>query len=258
MQPVGSTRRRAGDLTSHDAWLPLRRLLPCFRRNGSPRLRTISTARRDDHRRRRCRRVAAHAPDAADSASVARCAGSSSHIRGLGYAEFARLVQERRIAKGWACVQLPPDEYTWDISHPRGFSRRFVVYLDSGTCRERALPRPSRSSHQSERGHNAVQLKWMAGCWRQQTPTVIDEQWMALRRMMLGLGRTVRGDSLVLEFEQLRIFQRAGHAVYHAEPSAQRPTDFEANATFELFVCRGSRTDAHLLQASFEWRRHRR
>lgn len=88
-------------------------------------------------------------------------------------------------------------------------------------------------------GTTAVQqLKWMAGCWRQQAPgSTVDEQWMAPRAgMMLGLGRTVRGDTIVLEFEQLRIFQRAGHAVYHAEPSGQKPTDFEANATSDSLV----------------------
>jgi hypothetical protein len=41
---------------------------------------------------------------------------------------------------------------------------------------------------------------------------------------------------MVVEFEQLRLFQRAGHAVYHAEPSGQTPTDFEAKSTSDTLV----------------------
>jgi hypothetical protein len=44
---------------------------------------------------------------------------------------------------------------------------------------------------------------------------------------MLGMSRTVRGDSL-LEFELLQILERSGRLVYHAQPSGQRPADFEA------------------------------
>jgi len=89
-------------------------------------------------------------------------------------------------------------------------------------------------------GTSAVQqLSWMAGCWRRQTATgsVIEEQWMTPRAgFALGMSRTVRGDSMVVEFEQLRLSQKAGHAVYHAEPSGQAPSDFEAKATSDTMV----------------------
>ena len=83
------------------------------------------------------------------------------------------------------------------------------------------------------------QLSWMAGCWRQSNPAsdrTIDEQWMApMGRTMLGMSRTVRGDSTV-EFEHLQIFERRGHAVFHAEPSGQAPADFEARAVSDSLV----------------------
>ena len=54
--------------------------------------------------------------------------------------------------------------------------------------------------------------------------------------LSLGVSRTVRADTMVTEFEQLRLFQRAGHAVYHAEPSGQSAADFEAKATSDTLV----------------------
>jgi hypothetical protein len=52
----------------------------------------------------------------------------------------------------------------------------------------------------------------------------------------LGSMRTVRGDSMVVEYHQLRIFQRGGHAVYHAAPSGQTPAEFEAKTTSDSMV----------------------
>ena len=83
------------------------------------------------------------------------------------------------------------------------------------------------------------QLSWMAGCWRQTNHAsgrTIDEQWMApLGGTMLGMSRTVRGDS-VIEYEHLRILERGGHAVFHAEPSGQAPADFEARTVSDSLV----------------------
>jgi hypothetical protein len=81
-------------------------------------------------------------------------------------------------------------------------------------------------------------LAWMSGCWQQaaRNGQIVDEQWMAPRGgQMIGMGRTVRGDSL-LEFEHLRIFVRAGRAVYHAEPSGQTPADFTAESVGDTIV----------------------
>lgn len=76
-------------------------------------------------------------------------------------------------------------------------------------------------------------LRWMSGCWRQvvtsPTKRVVDEQWMEpLGKSMLGMGRTVRNDTLLVEFEHLQILERGGALVYHAEPSGQTPADFTA------------------------------
>ena len=55
-------------------------------------------------------------------------------------------------------------------------------------------------------GTSAVQqLSWMAGCWRRQTSPglVADEQWITPRAgFALGSLRTVRGDSMVVEFHK--------------------------------------------------------
>lgn len=83
------------------------------------------------------------------------------------------------------------------------------------------------------------QLSWIAGCWRQSNPAsgrTVDEQWMAPGgRMMLGMARTVRGDS-VIEYEHLQILERGGRAVFHAEPSGQAPADFEARTVSDSAV----------------------
>lgn len=88
-------------------------------------------------------------------------------------------------------------------------------------------------------GFSVRQLSWIAGCWRQSNSggtRIVDEQWMEPRGgIMLGMSRTVRGDS-VLEFEQLRIFARDGRLVYHAVPSGQEPADFEAKSTSDSSV----------------------
>ena len=74
-----------------------------------------------------------------------------------------------------------------------------------------------------------TQVAWLAGCWEQASGSqLIEEQWTRPRGgLMLGLGRTVRGDSLV-EYEQTRIFERDGRLVYGANPSGQVPAEFES------------------------------
>jgi hypothetical protein len=73
------------------------------------------------------------------------------------------------------------------------------------------------------------QVAWLAGCWQQSNgPRIVEEQWTRPRGgLMLGAGRTVEGDSLV-EFEQVRIFERGGRLVYGARPSGQEPAEFES------------------------------
>ena len=74
-----------------------------------------------------------------------------------------------------------------------------------------------------------AQVAWLAGCWELTSgPRVVEEQWTRPRGgLMLGLGRTVRGDSLV-EYEQVRIFERGGRLIYGASPSGQAPAEFES------------------------------
>ncbi len=80
-------------------------------------------------------------------------------------------------------------------------------------------------------------LGWMAGCWeRSSGATIVEEQWMRPRGgVMLGMGRTTRRDTVV-EYEQLRIFERAGRTVYSATPSGQAPAEFQAATTGDSLV----------------------
>ena len=68
---------------------------------------------------------------------------------------------------------------------------------------------------------------WLTGCWERRVDRWhFEEQWMEPRGgTMLGMGRTTRGDTLV-EYEQVRIFERAGKLVYAAHPSGQTPAEF--------------------------------
>jgi hypothetical protein len=81
-------------------------------------------------------------------------------------------------------------------------------------------------------------LSWLAGCWRQTAGNrVVDEQWMAPRAgLMLGMSRTVRDDTVLVEFEQLRITDHGAGAVFHAEPSGQPPADFTAATVSDSMV----------------------
>jgi hypothetical protein len=93
----------------------------------------------------------------------------------------------------------------------------------------------------AQQSHSVETLRWMTGCWRQVTVApskrVIDEQWMApLGKTMLGMGRTVRGDTLLVEFEHLQILERGAALIYHAEPSGQTPADFTATFASDTSV----------------------
>ena len=70
---------------------------------------------------------------------------------------------------------------------------------------------------------------WLAGCWERRSGNrLVEEQWIAPRGgMMLGMGRTTRGDSVV-EFEHTRIYTLGDTLVFAATPSGQRPAEFRA------------------------------
>ena len=93
---------------------------------------------------------------------------------------------------------------------------------------------PSPSAAQ---GAPLARLDWLAGCWERRAGTrLVEEQWMRPRGgTMLGMSRTVRGDSLV-EFEHVRIADEQGTLVYHASPSGQRPASFRATSLADTAV----------------------
>ena len=72
---------------------------------------------------------------------------------------------------------------------------------------------------------------FLSGCWSRIAGTrVVEERWMPPRAgTMLGMARTVRGDTLV-EWEFIRLFERNGKLVYAAQPSGQEPAEFESES----------------------------
>src|SRR5688572_22912214 len=73
-------------------------------------------------------------------------------------------------------------------------------------------------------------LSWIAGAWQTEPGgrRQIEEHWTTVAgASMLGMSRTVAGDKTV-EFEYLRIEQRADGIYYVAHPKARCPgTDFK-------------------------------
>jgi len=80
-------------------------------------------------------------------------------------------------------------------------------------------------------------IAWLQGCWQTSSPQrIIEEHWTAPRgRSMLGVGRTLRGDSLV-EYELVVVRERAGVLTYHAHPSGQAGAVFTAQALSDSVV----------------------
>jgi hypothetical protein len=94
----------------------------------------------------------------------------------------------------------------------------------------------------AEPASTVSELAWISGSW-QTAPggrLQIEEHWMApAGNTMIGMGRTVSGGRTV-EFEYLRIEERAGEIYYVASPKGRCPaTDFKLTklssqeATFE-------------------------
>jgi hypothetical protein len=94
------------------------------------------------------------------------------------------------------------------------------------------------SAQNAQRAHPTDGLAWLSGCWERRTArgAAVTEQWMApAGGMLLGAGRTVRGDS-VTEYEQLRIHERGDTVVYHAMPSGQAPAEFRTTQVSDTLV----------------------
>ena len=86
-------------------------------------------------------------------------------------------------------------------------------------------------------------VAWLQGCWQAQSSTrVIEESWMAARgRSMIGVGRTVRGDSLA-EYEMNVLRETDGGLAYVAHPSGQATTTFVAREATDSTVVFENRT----------------
>ena len=97
------------------------------------------------------------------------------------------------------------------------------------------------TTHASTQTTTLADLTWISGDW-QTAPggrAQIEEHWkLAAGASMMGMGRTVAGDKTV-EFEYLRIEQRADGIYYVAHPKGRCPgTDFKltrASATEAVF-----------------------
>jgi len=101
----------------------------------------------------------------------------------------------------------------------------------------RPAPREAAAATAETGAGPITRLRWMAGCWERRAGTrLVEEQWMEPRgRMMLGVSRTVRGDTLV-EYEQIRIYERGGKLVFAAQPSGQTPSEFESTEVGDSVV----------------------
>ena len=65
-------------------------------------------------------------------------------------------------------------------------------------------------------------VAWLQGCWAVVSPELtIEEHWMAPRgTSMVGVGRTVRGDTLV-EYELVLVREQGDQLAYEAHPAGQ-------------------------------------
>lgn len=83
-------------------------------------------------------------------------------------------------------------------------------------------------------------VAWLEGCWEAVSPKrTIEENWTTARgHTMIGVGRTVRGDSL-FEYEFLVLREKGDRLAYEAHPSGQPTTTFwskevtDSTAVFE-------------------------
>jgi hypothetical protein len=80
-------------------------------------------------------------------------------------------------------------------------------------------------------------VAWLAGCWHAQSKhRTVEESWMAPRGgSMIGVSRTVRGDSL-FEYELVVVREKVGALAYHAHPSGQPAAVFPAREVTDSSV----------------------
>src|SRR5215208_6445071 len=70
-------------------------------------------------------------------------------------------------------------------------------------------------------------VAWLHGCWTMTNgDRVTEEQWMApAGKAMLGVSRTVRGESLI-EYEFVVLREQGDRLEYHAQPAGQPAASF--------------------------------
>lgn len=80
-------------------------------------------------------------------------------------------------------------------------------------------------------------VDWLTGCWEyQKGDRLVEEHWMPARGgVMLELGRTTRGDSL-LDYEFVILRLTAGSLAYEAHPAGQPPDSFPAKVVTDSSV----------------------
>ena len=90
-----------------------------------------------------------------------------------------------------------------------------------------------------------AKLDWLAGCWRQNTSDgIVEEQWTQPGgQMILGVGRTMRGDTTA-SFELMRIFGRRNLLIFEARPNGGKAVEFvSSNLTPRVLDFRNSKND---------------
>ncbi len=80
-------------------------------------------------------------------------------------------------------------------------------------------------------------VAWLQGCWQASSPRrIVEENWTAPRgRSMVGVSRTLRGDSLV-GYELVIVREQGATLTYQAHPSGQPSAVFTARTITDSMV----------------------
>lgn len=80
-------------------------------------------------------------------------------------------------------------------------------------------------------------VAWLQGCWQIVSPRrIVEENWTAPRGgNMMGVSRTIRGDSLV-EYELVVVREQGATLTYQAHPSGQPSAVFTAKTVTDSTV----------------------
>jgi len=121
------------------------------------------------------------------------------------------------------------------MSHPIG--RPLAIFV-AGVFALAMLVTGTTRAQRPALGTGLEQLAWLAGCWQAQSPDrLVEEHWLGPRGdCMIGVGRTVRADTL-FEYELIVLRQRPnGELAYEAHPSGQPTATFIARELTDMSV----------------------